>query len=235
VSNPQCRSLVFKERARSDAVIVGGNTVRKDGPQLTTRMDHGHAPIRVVLTRSMDLPYDAPLWDTTVAPTMVITQVGALTNLSTQPEPLTLVLTRSMDLPYDRWAATRWNPHAFSLTRLSLRAPSSNSLPASPRQVGANPELKVYLRGKGVEVVELPFLSPQGATEYLTMRGCLQLFWECGGILAAPAVQCGVIHKVTGLPPDATAVQRRKSREIATLALSGGRSLTRPFRRFPSP
>jgi len=63
-------------------------------------------------------------------------------------------------------------------------------------QVGANPELKRYLRDKGVEVVELPFLSPQGATEYLTMRGCLQLFWECGGILAAPAVQHNCIHKV---------------------------------------
>jgi diaminohydroxyphosphoribosylaminopyrimidine deaminase/5-amino-6-(5-phosphoribosylamino)uracil reductase len=63
-------------------------------------------------------------------------------------------------------------------------------------QVGANPELKRYLKDKGVEVVELPFLSPQGATEYLTMRGCLQLFWECGGILAAPAVQHNCIHKV---------------------------------------
>jgi diaminohydroxyphosphoribosylaminopyrimidine deaminase/5-amino-6-(5-phosphoribosylamino)uracil reductase len=48
VSNSASRALVFKERARSDAVIVGGNTVRKDGPRLTTRVDHGHAPIRVV-------------------------------------------------------------------------------------------------------------------------------------------------------------------------------------------
>lgn len=35
---PNChRARVFEMRARSDAVIVGGNTVRRDNPSLTTR------------------------------------------------------------------------------------------------------------------------------------------------------------------------------------------------------
>jgi diaminohydroxyphosphoribosylaminopyrimidine deaminase/5-amino-6-(5-phosphoribosylamino)uracil reductase len=47
---------VYAERARSDAVIVGGNTLRRDNPHLTTRQEGGHAPMRVVVSRSLDLP-----------------------------------------------------------------------------------------------------------------------------------------------------------------------------------
>jgi len=47
---------VWAERARSDAVIVGGRTVRRDNPNLTTRREGGHHPARIVLSRSMDLP-----------------------------------------------------------------------------------------------------------------------------------------------------------------------------------
>ena len=41
---------------RSDAVIVGGNTVRRDNPRLTTRREGGHTPVRVVMSRTLDLP-----------------------------------------------------------------------------------------------------------------------------------------------------------------------------------
>ena len=56
VTGPVARGEVWRERARSDAVIVGGRTVRRDNPNLTTRRDGGHRPSRVVLSRSMDLP-----------------------------------------------------------------------------------------------------------------------------------------------------------------------------------
>jgi diaminohydroxyphosphoribosylaminopyrimidine deaminase/5-amino-6-(5-phosphoribosylamino)uracil reductase len=46
VTSPPARSLVFEQRARSDAVIVGGNTVRRDNPRLTTRREDGHRPVR---------------------------------------------------------------------------------------------------------------------------------------------------------------------------------------------
>ncbi|KXZ44943.1 hypothetical protein GPECTOR_60g720 [Gonium pectorale] len=77
VSSPQSRGLVFETRARSDAVIVGGNTVRRDNPRLTTRREGGHTPVRVVMSRTLDLPEDANLWDVTLAPTIVLTQRGA--------------------------------------------------------------------------------------------------------------------------------------------------------------
>ena len=63
-------------RGRSDAVIVGGNTVRRDNPRLTTRRDGGHSPVRIVLSRTLDLPQDANLWDVSLAPTIVMTQKG---------------------------------------------------------------------------------------------------------------------------------------------------------------
>lgn len=53
-------------RAGSDAVVVGGNTVRRDNPRLTTRRDSGHLPVRVVMSRTLDLPEKANLWDTQV-------------------------------------------------------------------------------------------------------------------------------------------------------------------------
>ncbi|KAK9852810.1 hypothetical protein WJX84_003994 [Apatococcus fuscideae] len=74
------KQRVFEARSRSDAVIVGGNTVRQDNPRLTTRRDGGHAPVRMVMSRTLDLPEDANLWDTSSAPTIVMTQRKARTN-----------------------------------------------------------------------------------------------------------------------------------------------------------
>lgn len=56
VSCAESRSRVFATRACSDAVIVGGNTVRRDNPSLTTRRDGGHKPVRIVMSRTLDLP-----------------------------------------------------------------------------------------------------------------------------------------------------------------------------------
>jgi riboflavin-specific deaminase-like protein len=56
VSGPACRARVFEMRARSDCVIVGGNTVRRDNPRLTTRRESGHQPARIVMSRTLDLP-----------------------------------------------------------------------------------------------------------------------------------------------------------------------------------
>ena len=57
---------MFESRAASDAVVVGGNTLRRDNPRLTTRRDSGHLPVRVVMSRTLDLPDCANLWDTQV-------------------------------------------------------------------------------------------------------------------------------------------------------------------------
>ncbi|DBA99900.1 hypothetical protein WJX77_000507 [Trebouxia sp. C0004] len=77
VSSPASRQQVFETRARSDAVIVGGQTVRLDNPRLTTRREGGHMPMRIVMSRTLDLQEEANLWDVSVAPTIVMTQRGA--------------------------------------------------------------------------------------------------------------------------------------------------------------
>jgi diaminohydroxyphosphoribosylaminopyrimidine deaminase / 5-amino-6-(5-phosphoribosylamino)uracil reductase len=76
VTASAARSEVHQLRSLCDAVIVGGNTVRRDNPQLTTHQTDRHNPLRIVMSRTLDLPLDAHLWQTTVAPTLVITEVG---------------------------------------------------------------------------------------------------------------------------------------------------------------
>eukprot|EP01024_Parvocaulis_polyphysoides_P039664 TRINITY_DN3587_c0_g2_i4.p1 TRINITY_DN3587_c0_g2~~TRINITY_DN3587_c0_g2_i4.p1 ORF type:complete len:713 (-),score=118.63 TRINITY_DN3587_c0_g2_i4:238-2376(-) len=84
VSGTMARARVFKARARSHAVIVGGNTLRRDNPRLTTRQEGGHRPTRIVMSRTMDLRQDANLWDVTNAPTIVMTQRGARVAFQTE-------------------------------------------------------------------------------------------------------------------------------------------------------
>ncbi|NMF84006.1 bifunctional diaminohydroxyphosphoribosylaminopyrimidine deaminase/5-amino-6-(5-phosphoribosylamino)uracil reductase RibD [Nodosilinea sp. P-1105] len=136
VTGPQARAKVHQLRAICDAVVVGGNTVRYDNPHLTTHGHSAHNPLRVVLSRRLQLPLEANLWLTTTAPTLVLT-----------------------------------TPQADS-------------------------ERSKTLTASGVEVIPLPTLTPATTTQYLYDRGCAQVLWECGGTLAALAIQDGVIDKV---------------------------------------
>ena len=56
ISGPAAREWVQQLRARCDAVIVGGGTVRADDPLLTSRGRRSPEPLRVVFSRSLDLP-----------------------------------------------------------------------------------------------------------------------------------------------------------------------------------
>ena len=146
-------------------MIVGGQTVRLDNPRLTTRRESGHTPVRIVMSRTLDLPpvgfilyaqcssrhvqgsqlvylliigirlQDANLWDVSIAPTIVMTQRGA------------------------------------------------------------RRDFQAHLLSRGVEVVQFDFLTPEAVANYCAERGFLQCLWECGGTLAAPAIAGGTIHK----------------------------------------
>jgi len=71
ISGPAARDWVHRLRARCDAVIVGGGTVRADDPLLTSRGRRDPEPLRVVLSRGLDLPEQARLWQGADAPTLV--------------------------------------------------------------------------------------------------------------------------------------------------------------------
>ncbi|BAZ69071.1 riboflavin biosynthesis protein RibD [Fischerella sp. NIES-4106] len=77
VTNQEARSVVHQLRAACDAVIVGGNTVRLDNPRLTSHQQEAHNPLRIVMSRTLNLPAQAHLWQTEEAPTLVLTDVGA--------------------------------------------------------------------------------------------------------------------------------------------------------------
>lgn len=135
VTSPEARSLVHQLRASCDAVIIGGNTVRRDDPLLTSH-GKGHNPLRVVMSRTLDLPVEAKLWQTQEAETIVFTAIGT------------------------------------------------------------QPDVQQRLKQKGVEVIELPELTPLNVMHTLNDRGCLSVMWECGGTLAAEAIADGAVQKV---------------------------------------
>ena len=72
ISNEESRTLVHSLRAEFDAIIIGGNTLRKDNPVLTTRGSKTPEPLRVVFTKTLDLPEKSNLWDCNKAKTLVI-------------------------------------------------------------------------------------------------------------------------------------------------------------------
>lgn len=135
VTTPASRQVVHELRAECEAVVVGGNTVRRDNPLLTSH-GAGHNPLRVVMSRRLDLPVEAKLWDTREAPTLVLTEAGV------------------------------------------------------------RPEVQDQLRSQGVEVIEVPDLTPTIALTHLYARGCMAVLWECGGTLAARAIADGSVQKV---------------------------------------
>ncbi|MEM9214276.1 MAG: bifunctional diaminohydroxyphosphoribosylaminopyrimidine deaminase/5-amino-6-(5-phosphoribosylamino)uracil reductase RibD [Cyanobacteria bacterium P01_F01_bin.150] len=76
VTSPEARQQVHYLRAACDAIVVGGNTVRQDNPLLTSHGVGTHNPLRVVMSRTLDLPDDAQLWQTDETSTVVFTSKG---------------------------------------------------------------------------------------------------------------------------------------------------------------
>lgn len=58
VTGPEARAAAHRLRSECDAILIGGATARDDNPALTCRLPGlaARSPIRVVLSRSLDLP-----------------------------------------------------------------------------------------------------------------------------------------------------------------------------------
>jgi len=72
ITNQESRALVHSFRSEFDAIIIGGNTLRRDNPLLTTRGSKNPETLRVVFTKSLDLPSKSNLWNCNKAKTLVI-------------------------------------------------------------------------------------------------------------------------------------------------------------------
>ena len=80
VTGKSSRHLVHHLRSTCDAIIIGGNTVRQDNPNLTTHGVSEHNPLRVVMSRSLNLPAECNLWNTKIAPTIIFTEADSNTS-----------------------------------------------------------------------------------------------------------------------------------------------------------
>jgi len=56
ISSDESRQLVHQWRSEEHAILVGGNTILKDNPSLTTRTVSGRNPIRIVIDTKDNLP-----------------------------------------------------------------------------------------------------------------------------------------------------------------------------------
>ncbi|WP_066705679.1 bifunctional diaminohydroxyphosphoribosylaminopyrimidine deaminase/5-amino-6-(5-phosphoribosylamino)uracil reductase RibD [Celeribacter ethanolicus] len=62
ITGPMARRRVHAMRGTHDAVLVGGGTARADDPTLTIRgLGVDHQPVRLVMSRRLDLPLDSHL------------------------------------------------------------------------------------------------------------------------------------------------------------------------------
>ena len=72
ITNIHSRTEVHSLRADFDAIIIGGNTLRNDDPLLTSRGKKSPEPLRVVLTKTLNLPKERKLWNCEIAKTLVV-------------------------------------------------------------------------------------------------------------------------------------------------------------------
>lgn len=56
ITSESSRKIVHAMRARTDAVLIGMDTARKDNPLLTVRHIKGRNPVRIILSSGRDLP-----------------------------------------------------------------------------------------------------------------------------------------------------------------------------------
>lgn len=73
ISNDFTKTLVHQLRSQVDAIMIGTNTAIADNPSLTTRLWHGHNPLRVILDRTQRIPTNYTLFRDNI-PTIIFTE-----------------------------------------------------------------------------------------------------------------------------------------------------------------
>jgi len=78
ITSKTARKEVHRLRNDYDAVMVGANTVLQDNPDLTVRFVKGKNPVRVVIDGCLLLPVSRTIFDTSAAPTWLLTSAEAV-------------------------------------------------------------------------------------------------------------------------------------------------------------
>lgn len=79
ITSEAARADVHELRHEVDGILVGVNTVLKDNPKLTTRLENrnGRNPVRVVLDSALQTPLEVHIANTTEARTIIVTSFDA--------------------------------------------------------------------------------------------------------------------------------------------------------------
>ena len=160
ITGPEARRRVHAMRMRHDAVMVGGGTARADDPTLTVRgMGAARQPVRVVLSRRLDLPVDSRLMQTIgEAPVWLLHQEGAAA------APFVAAGARSIPVPVtagqiDPAEALRALGRA-GITRVFCEG--GGSLAASLLAAGLVDRLAVFHAGLAIGAEGTPAISAMG-------------------------------------------------------------------------
>ncbi len=168
VSSELSRHYVHHLRAGCDAVVIGGNTFRRDNPYLTSHDPDAPNPLRVVMTRSLDVPTEAILWDTSVAPTLVVTKAGA------NPETLSRLRDRGVQiLELETLKPTLVMQHLYDRGFLSVLWECGGTLAASAIADGAIQKVLAFVAPKIVGGSAAP--SPVGDLGIRSMSEAMAL------------------------------------------------------------
>ncbi len=174
VSSETSRHYVHHLRAGCDAVIIGGNTLRRDNPLLTSHDPGTPNPLRVVMTRQLDVPIDALLWDTSVAPTLVVTQSGA------NPALVKRLHDRGVQiLAVDSLKPTQVMQHLYDRGHLSVLWECGGTLAAAAIADGAIQKVLAFIAPKIVGGIAAP--SPVGNLHIQSMSDAMvleRISWE---------------------------------------------------------
>lgn len=169
ITDLAARAVVHQLRAACDAVIVGGNTVRNDNPHLTSHQVGARNPLRVVMSRTLDLPETAYLWETGEAATLVLTQVGA------NPDLQKLLLRKGVKVvELDCLTPAKVMSYLYDLGFLSVLWECGGVLAASAIAEGAVQKVMAFIAPKiiGGNTAPSPVgnLGLQKMTEALTLE-----------------------------------------------------------------
>jgi diaminohydroxyphosphoribosylaminopyrimidine deaminase/5-amino-6-(5-phosphoribosylamino)uracil reductase len=168
VSSETSRHYVHHLRAGCEAVVIGGNTLRQDNPHLTSHHPDLPNPLRVVMTQHLDVPTAAILWDTSVAPTLVVTQMGA------NPAMQTRLRDRGVEiLELDPLRPSQVMQHLYDRGFLSVLWECGGTLAASAIADGAIQKVLAFVAPKIVGGSIAP--SPVGDLGIRSMNEALIL------------------------------------------------------------
>lgn len=153
LSSPEDLDAVLALRAQMDMIVIGAETLRRDNPSLATRgavhiatrkaTNRAPDPVKVVVTRSGQIPRDRAFFDTGTAETVVLSQSptdapGTIVRFTGDP------ITAIVDLAKARAASDVLIEGGEQMLRLAMPHARYLRLAVSPRELGRSGHARLF-------------------------------------------------------------------------------------------